>query len=110
MTPADLRTTRATLSLSQSQLAAALGCSVSSLQDWEQGRIRIPRWVPKSLASIKKIRQLEKNMENRPFDTAPCGCRVYGNWFDGSTHYEPWVDESQCDGSCRTDDDKEKKP
>jgi len=37
---------------------------------------------------------------DRPYEECECGCRVYGNWFDGSTHYQPWVDESDCDGSC----------
>jgi len=42
-----------------------------------------------------------ESIENRPYETAPCGCKVYGNWFDGATHYEPWVDEHQCDSSCQ---------
>jgi len=58
MTPADLRTARHALNLSQSQLAAALGCSVSSLQDWEQGRVRVPKWVEKSLEMLRRLQRV----------------------------------------------------
>lgn len=34
---------------SQADLAEKLGASVRTVQDWEQGRYRIPRWVPLAL-------------------------------------------------------------
>lgn len=42
MTPDDLKTTRATLALTQQQLAAQLGVTVSTVAKWEQGIHPIP--------------------------------------------------------------------
>ena len=42
MTPDDLKSSRASLGLSQPQLAAAIGHPVASVRNWEQGRRRIP--------------------------------------------------------------------
>lgn len=42
MTTADLKSARASLGLSQPQLAAAIGHPVASVRNWEQGRRRIP--------------------------------------------------------------------
>ncbi len=57
MTAAELTARRAALGLSQSQFAAALGISVRTIQEWEQGR-RTPR---PSIASLidRVIAELE---------------------------------------------------
>jgi DNA-binding transcriptional regulator YiaG len=45
MTPADLKTRREQLGLSQAGFARVLGVSVRSLQNWEQGHRGIPRFT-----------------------------------------------------------------
>jgi DNA-binding transcriptional regulator YiaG len=60
MTPDELRAERKRLGLSQPKLAAALGISVRTLQDWEQGR-RVPRMM---LLIERAIAQLEKEYAN----------------------------------------------
>lgn len=54
-TPADVKTTREDMHLSQSAFAAVLGVSVRTLQEWEQGR-RKPSGAAKSLLLIAHIR------------------------------------------------------
>ena len=40
--PADVRALREKLSMSQSEFALMIGVSFSTLQNWEQGRRRLP--------------------------------------------------------------------
>ncbi len=51
MTPAELKTTRLRLGLSQRGLAEVLGVSWRTFQGWEQGRL-IPAWVPRALNNL----------------------------------------------------------
>lgn len=63
MTPAELKSWRTThegpqrrgkthKGCSQSQLAEELGVSVRTVQDWEQGRNKIPKWVDQSVKRL----------------------------------------------------------
>lgn len=45
MTPEDFKERRDTLRLSQSELAATLGISVDTVQNWEQGRNTVPPYL-----------------------------------------------------------------
>jgi putative transcriptional regulator len=49
--PADIKTIRARLNLSQSEFAMMIGVSVSTLQNWEQGR-RQPEGPARALLKI----------------------------------------------------------
>jgi putative transcriptional regulator len=55
--PADVRAIRAKLRKSQSEFAMMIGVSVSTLQNWEQGR-RVPEGPARAL-----LRVAEKNPE-----------------------------------------------
>jgi len=63
MTPTELKSWRQThespkrrgkthKGYSQSQLAEQLGVSVRTVQDWEQGRNKIPKWVDQSIKRL----------------------------------------------------------
>lgn len=49
--PADIRNIRSRLGLSQSQFALLIGISVSTLQNWEQGR-RVPEGPARALLRV----------------------------------------------------------
>lgn len=56
MTPDALKTLRATLGLSQAQLATQLGVTVSTVAKWEQAVHPIPPLARKLLRTIKRPR------------------------------------------------------
>lgn len=56
MTPADLKTIRSTLGISQAQLAKQLGVTVSTVAKWEQAVHPIPPLAIKLLRTIKRPR------------------------------------------------------
>lgn len=52
MTPSDMIAWRQRLALSQAKAAAALGCGRRSLQQWEAGLHRIPRYIALACAAV----------------------------------------------------------
>ncbi len=52
MAPYQLRRTRKTLSLTQGQLAEALGVTYVSVGRWERGEVAIPAWLPLALRGL----------------------------------------------------------
>lgn len=56
MTPDELRSFRRRAGLSQSGLAARLGMATGTVARWEQGRRRMPPWLPLALSSYKLLR------------------------------------------------------
>lgn len=54
MTPAQLKTLRARLDLTQQQLAEALGVASNTVTRWEMGRHPIPRMAINLLARLRR--------------------------------------------------------
>ena len=52
MTPAELRRARRSLDLTQAQLAAALGRSLSTISKWEGGKVPVQEYVPLALQGL----------------------------------------------------------
>lgn len=52
MTPAELRRARRSLDLTQAQLAAALGRSLSIVSKWEGGKVPVQEYVPLALQGL----------------------------------------------------------
>ena len=53
MTPAELKSRRETLLLSQRQLAALLDTSENNIQNWEQGRTEMPGFLHLALHALE---------------------------------------------------------
>ena len=65
MRPIELRAARLALGLTQQELAKRFGVSRQSINYWEQGKFRIPSWVPDQLGwlevpGIESLRALPK--------------------------------------------------
>lgn len=59
MTPAALRRARRSLDLTQAQLAAALGRSLSIITKWEGGTVPVPDYVPLALQGLGWVENME---------------------------------------------------
>ena len=59
MTPAELRHARRSLDLTQAQLAAALGRSLSIIGKWEGGKSPVPAFVPLALQGLGWVETME---------------------------------------------------
>lgn len=57
MTPDDLRARRLALSLSQKQLAEAIGVSKSTVAHWEQGVQAVPPYLDLALQTLERERK-----------------------------------------------------
>jgi transcriptional regulator with XRE-family HTH domain len=60
MTPESLAAWRKALGMTQSELAAALGCSRRALTNWEGGIYDVPQYIALACAALaKKLRPVE---------------------------------------------------
>lgn len=62
MTPDDLKTTRATLALTQQQLAETIGVTVSTIAKWEQGIHPIPPMAATLLRRLTPARRATRSL------------------------------------------------